>query len=82
MNEKGWLALVTSWEGSCLKWSCGNWVPVHEGRIWSTRMALSGISNTIVVSFSLGKEGLDQKREALNLLDKFLISPMARNFET
>lgn len=31
-------------------------------------MALSGISNTIVVSFSLGK-GVDRKREALNLLD-------------
>lgn len=45
-------------------------------------MALSGISNTIVVSFSLGKGGLDQKPEAPNLLDKFLISPMARNFET
>lgn len=45
-------------------------------------MALSGISNTIVVSFSLGKEGVVQKREALNLLDKFLMSPMARNFET
>lgn len=31
-------------------------------------MLLSGIINTIVVSFSL-EEGVDRKREALNLLD-------------